>query len=182
MDRPSPACLARSTPGFRPGGRSAARVAGRGLAGALLLALLPSLAGCPPKVAPTPLGIGAADWPFRPATMSFHALTRADSPEAAKAIVVRVEFLDGAGDPVKAIGVLEVEVDCEAATPSERTWTFDLTDRAANERLFDPVTFAYRVRLEEPWTTPPAPGSPVRLRGVLAVGEERITCEALLRW
>lgn len=182
MDRPSPACLVRPTPQPLRGVRFDARGAGATPLLALLVALLPTLAGCPPKVAPTPLGIGAAEWPFRPASMSFHALTRADSPEAAKAIVVRVEFLDGAGDPVKAIGVLEVEVDCEAATPSERTWTFDLTDRAANERLFDPVTFAYRVRLEEPWTTPPAPGSPVRLRGVLAVGEERITCEALLRW
>ncbi|MGA1391612.1 MAG: hypothetical protein ACO38W_00495 [Phycisphaerales bacterium] len=33
----------------------------------LPLAVLPALAGCPPKQTPAPLGAGAIDWPFRPA-------------------------------------------------------------------------------------------------------------------
>jgi hypothetical protein len=150
---------------------------------ALLCALLPTLAGCPPKEAPSPLGAGSLDWPFRPSSVSIHPLTRADSSGAEQSLLVMVEFRDQDGDPVKAIGRLAIEVRCANAAPTDTTFEFDLFDRATNRRLFDPVTQTYRLRLERPWTTTPGPGSTVSIAAVLEVStQERISGEVRVPW
>jgi hypothetical protein len=149
----------------------------------LPLAVLPALAGCPPKQTPAPLGAGAIDWPFRPASVSIHPLTRADSDGADRSLLVMVEFRDQDGDPVKGIGRLAIEVRCGAAAPTDIAFEFDLFDQDTNRRLFDPVTQTYRLRLDRPWTSPPTPGSNVSIGAVLEVSpQERISGEVRVPW
>ena len=151
--------------------------------GALLIALSPSMWGCPPKGPPAPLGAGSIDWPFRPSTVSIHPLTRADSDGADRSLLVMVEFRDQDGDPVKAIGRLAIEVRCAAADPTETSVEFDLLDQATNRSLFDPVTQTYRLRLDRPWTIPTAPGSTVSIAATLEVSpEERISGTVRVPW
>jgi hypothetical protein len=149
----------------------------------LPLAVLPALAGCPPQQDPSPLGAGSIDWPFRPASVSIHPLTRADSSGADRSLLVMVEFRDQDGDPVKAIGRLAIAVRCSAAEPTDAAFEFDLFDPATNRRLFDPVTQTYRLRLDRPWTSPPTPGSNVSIGAVLEVSpQDRISGEVRVPW
>ncbi len=142
-----------------------------------------SLAGCPEKVAPRSIGVGKVDWPFRPATLSFHPLTRVDSADVNTMLRVLVEFRDEGGDPVKAIGLLEIEASSPGVETRNAPWTFDLSDPELNERLFDPVTQTYRLRIENPWIGPaPTAGSEVTLSGSLACGEERLFGTVTVRW
>lgn len=139
--------------------------------------------GCTtPPPTPEPLGMGEVAWPFRPVEMTFHPLSRADSADAATTLLLRIDFRDPDGDPVKAVGVLEIVVEAPTATPTSRRWSFDLTDPAENRTLFDPVTLAYRLRLRSPWDTPPRPGDPVRLRGRLDCGDRRLDAAADVVW
>jgi len=148
----------------------------------VLLVASMGLVGCLEKTPPLPLGVDEMAWPFRPVAMSFHPLSRADSLDAATTILLRIDFRDADGDPVKAIGRLEIAVEATTATPPTRRWTFDLTDPEENRALFDPVTLAYRVRLKSPWEAPPAPGDAVRLIGRLSCGERRLDASADVVW
>lgn len=151
--------------------------------GALLIALSPSMWGCPPKGPPAPLGAGSIDWPFRASTVSIHPLTRADSDGADRSLLVMVEFRDQDGDPVKAIGRLAIEVRCGVAFPTDVSVEFNLFDPASNRSLFDPVTQTYRLRLDRPWAIPPAPGSTVSIAATLEVSpEERISGTVRVPW
>lgn len=139
--------------------------------------------GCTtPPPPPEPLGVGELAWPFRPVAMSFHPLSRADSIDADTTLLLRIDFLDADGDPVKAIGSLEVEVETPTAVPTSRRWSFDLTDRAENRAHFDPVTLAYRLRLVSPWEVPPKPGDRVRLRGRLEFGDRHLDADVEVVW
>lgn len=126
--------------------------------------------------------MGELAWPFRPVEMAFHPLSRADSVDAATTLLLRIDFMDPDGDPVKAIGVLEVVVEAPTATPMSRRWSFDLADPSENRALFDPVTLAYRLHLPEPWDTPPMPGDRVRLRGRLECGDRALETSADVVW
>lgn len=147
--------------------------------GAVGIGLLP---GCAPAPPPQPLGVGELAWPFRPAKMAFHPLSRADSIDADTALLLRIDFEDADGDPVKAIGRLDVSIEAPTATPSSRRWSFDLTDSDENRRLFDPVTLAYRLHLKSPWDEPPRPGDPVRLIGRLDCGDRHLDATADVVW
>lgn len=174
----------RRGPSRLPGGAAVlASARSSALASVAAVAVLPALAGCPPKEAPQALGAGSIDWPFRPARVAIHPLTRADSAGADRSLLVMVEFRDQDGDPVKAIGMLEVEVRCAAAAPTDASFRFDLAEAALNRRLYDPVTQTYRIRLESPWSRPPSPGSTVSIEAMLEVSpQERISGEVRVPW
>jgi len=140
------------------------------------------LASCTASPEPAPLGMGSLDWPFRPVAMSFHPLSRADSVDAATSLLLRIDFEDLDGDPVKAIGTLDIVVEAPTAVPDSRRWSFDLTNPDENRTLFDPVTLAYRVRLSSPWDTPPRPGDRVRLRGRLDCGDRHLDADVEVVW
>lgn len=141
-----------------------------------------SLQGCGTPPPPEPLGVGALAWPFRPVQMAFHPLSRADSRDAETSLLLRIDFMDADGDPVKAIGTLEVAIEAATAVPASNSWSFDLTDPIENRSLFDPVTLAYRIRLESPWEQPPRPGDPIRLRGRLDCGDGHFDAVADVVW
>ena len=114
--------------------------------------------------------------------MAFHPLSRADSRDAETSLLLRIDFMDADGDPVKAIGTLKVAVEAATAVPTSRSWSFDLTDPIENRTLFDPVTLAYRIRLESPWEEPPRPGDAIRLRGRLDCGDGHFAAVADVVW
>ncbi|MDX2116304.1 MAG: hypothetical protein SFZ24_11895 [Planctomycetota bacterium] len=98
-----------------------------------------------------------AAWPFVPARLSIHPLTRVvrSGPGSAGATIdAHVELRDAAGDEVKGVGrlVFELERDgggIEGMTGRERIsrWETDLTDLAANSSAYDRVTRTYRFQL-----------------------------------
>lgn len=140
------------------GGHQLRRACAASLAAAVLL--LPASCG---QRRQGPLDGSPQAWPFRPASIAFHALTRSESDDAAESLLVRVEFRDLEGDLVKAVGTLVVSVACSGAEPSASEHAFDLADAAVNRELFDPVTLTYRIRIARPWSVPPRPGSEISL-------------------
>jgi hypothetical protein len=131
-------------------------------AASLAAALLLLPASCNQR-RPGPLDGSPQAWPFRPASIAFHALTRSESADASESLLVRVEFRDREGDLVKAVGTLVVSVACRGAEPSESEHPFDLADASVNRELFDPVTLTYRIRIARPWSVPPRSGSEISL-------------------
>jgi len=153
------------TPGVRPG-RGRADVV-RGVLAALALAATLG-AGCSPRhtVDPAPGGGGAigdrptdpgaaraaAAWPFRPASMRIHPLSRivTDASTGHRRIEVRIEFRDAWDDPCKCLGEVQVDLHDDTtpgAAPLLRGYR-DLRDLGTNARHFEPVTRTYVLRLD----------------------------------
>jgi hypothetical protein len=97
----------------------------------------------------------AAAWPFAPARIEVHPLTRLipahDAPGRVEAhIVMRDQF----GDEVKGLGSLVIELYADqgpgvASSRQLSVWTFDLADLAANDRAYDNITRTYRLDLAD---------------------------------
>lgn len=150
-------------------------------AAAFAAAMLLAAAGCPPKTR-GPLAGTPEAWPFRPVSLSFHALTRSESDDAAEGLLVRIEFRDAEGDPVKAVGTLAISIACDAAVPPASEHRFDLADAATNRRLFDPVTQTYRVRIASPWSASPSPGDQIDLAATLEQQAGEISGRTRIAW
>ena len=130
-----------------------------------------------------PLLQGAPEaWPFRPASLVFHALSRPEREREASSLLLRLECRDREGDPVKAVGTLSIWIRCAEAVPAEREHLFDLSDPAVNRALYDPVTLAYRVRIREPWTTPPPLGAAIEIVAVLEQHAGSLAANLRMRW
>lgn len=108
--------------------------------------------------------------------MTLHPLTRIDrDPHGAPMIIAYVDIRDAWGDPVKALGALQVQLYRPATGPvagldeQELTWDLDLSELDLNARLYDHVTRMYRLPLLEApdWVLPEAGRARVRLRAVL---------------
>ena len=113
-----------------------------------------SSASTPPSTRPdraTTTTPSTVAWPFRPAAVRFHPLSRivTGAPEGRPVIETRLEFTDRAGDTTKAHGTLVVdlhELDARAES-MQSSWDLDLTDLMVNERHYDVVTRTYLLRL-----------------------------------
>lgn len=134
---------------------------------------------------------------FAPATIRVHPLTHlepasGDVPRDKCLVILHVEFRDEAGDPIKALGSLLVELYRPegGASPGLETrsisWDLSaLSDVAVNASRFDPATQTYRLPLiADRWVLafvgkdgPLPPDSPgyLRLRAVLSVREGATT-------
>lgn len=86
-------------------------------------------------------------WPFRPAEMRIHPLTRLATDDEGEAafLEVRIEFRDADGHTTRGLG--ELIVDLRAADGSTNAWRVDLTDRSVNAERFDDVSRTYLLRL-----------------------------------
>jgi len=98
--------------------------------------------------------VGAGDV-FAPRTIRVHPLTALElsPPRGAPYINAHIELLDGADDPVKALGELTfILYSGERVGQSLRqiaSWPVEaFADPALNARAFDHVTRTYRFRLE----------------------------------
>lgn len=94
----------------------------------------------------------AAAWPFRPASLRIHPLSRAVSREGpATAIEARVEFFDRFGHTTKGVGMMRLELHAADAPPAGGrrlgAWEIDLSDVDTNLRHYDDVTRTYLFRL-----------------------------------
>jgi hypothetical protein len=148
----------------------------------MLLAISALGASCAHHRTEPPLQGTPEAWPFRPASLVFHALSRPESAGDAAALLLRLECRDREGDPVKAVGVLSISIRCADAVPPETQHHFDLSDPAVNRALYDPVTLAYRVRIREPWTTPPPLGAPIEVAATLEQDAGSLAANLRLRW
>ncbi len=157
--------------------RRCAPIAASGFAAVMLIAA----AGCPAKQTPPLEGTPEA-WPFRPASLAFHALTRSESDDAADALLLRIEFRDAEGDPVKAVGTLAISIACDAAEPTASEHRFDLADAATNRSLFDPVTQTYRIRIQAPWSSPPPADRQIDLEATLSQHAGEISGRTRIAW
>lgn len=155
------------------------------------------LLGCDvtPKGPPRPARTGDAGpgsvmaaWPFAPARIEVHPLTRlVPSATGPGQIEAHVELRDRFGDEVKGLGELLIELYEDAGPVSgvgERrqiaTWRFNLTDLDANDRAYDNVTRTYRLDLTEVPTLTTGEGR-LRLRATLTTpGGVRLSAERRL--
>jgi hypothetical protein len=136
---------------------------------AILLLFGTSLAGCDTTQHPGTSGVGnagsdrVAPWPYWPARMRIHPLSRLVlEPDTDRVVVeVRLEFLDDDGHTTKGSGELRIDLhDASNQTwaGSLADWKLDLADAETNRRHFDDVTQTYLFRLEtESERLPPRP-------------------------
>ena len=135
----------------------------RAVAIPLVLAIITVSAGCAPRSnsgpePATPEMTNSATpesrWPYRPANMRIHPLTRLtrDAATDDQIIEARVEFTDADGITTRAVGRLEltlIEGASNATGTTIRQWaTIDLRDREVNRQRFDEVTRTYLLKLE----------------------------------
>jgi hypothetical protein len=90
----------------------------------------------------------SSPWPFRPASMRIHPLTRLvrDPQTNVVQIEARLELRDRDGHVARGLGAVEFTLTLDAGAP-ERSWTFDLLDLQRNRQLYDDVTRTYRFLL-----------------------------------
>jgi hypothetical protein len=137
---------------------------GRFLPAVIVIAFVMSGCETPPSgSAPAP---GATDgefvrWPYRPASMRFHPLTRsADDPARDGAIIeARIEFSDRDGVTARGYGQLAIEFVASASRnplAPDQNWDIELRDLDANATHFDEVTRTYLFKLEIEGATMPS--------------------------
>lgn len=148
----------------------------------IALALMP-VAGCglTPKWLATPRASRAPAWPFAPARLHIHPLTRIvpDPAGGPASIEAHIELVDRAGDEVKGVGRLLLELYRESGPVrgvGEQAqllrWTVDLSDPERNASAYDRVTRTYRVLLTQ---VPASALDPERLllRALLITPDDR---------
>ena len=109
----------------------------------------------------TPAGPGdeggeaaTATWPYWPAAMRIHPLTRFAHDEQADQSIIeaRIEFADADGVTTRAIGRLTLTLltpNTEPAAAPIRQWQdIDLSSGAINAQRFDTVTRTYLLKLQ----------------------------------
>jgi len=146
-------------------------------------------ASTPPEAQPAPQssrGSGKAPaWPFWPAHMRLHPLTRlaGDLATGEQIIECRIEFEDPDHQTCRAVGQLSLQLYPDAFVPSGanaalQTWNQDLRDLELNRRQYDDVTRTYLFRLQ--LTQPPPAGSELRAFFLSADGK-RMNAQIRLR-
>jgi hypothetical protein len=132
----------------------------------------PQRGGSDPNAAPEP-GLTPATWPYAPATMRVHPLSRIMVParaEEATRAEVHVQCLDLEGDSTRSIGLLRVQVGDPASAASVQ---HDLGDPAVNRADWDPVTRTYRFTLPVPEGFRCAPGTTLPVQVQLQLSPTR---------
>jgi hypothetical protein len=126
-----------------------------------------------------------AAWPFWPAFMRLHPLTRLteDRATGVQIIECRIEFEDPDQQTCRAVGQLTIQLYPDATAPTGagaalQTWNQDLRDLELNRRQYDDVTRTYLFRLQ--LTQPPPPGAELRAFFLSADGK-RMNGEIRLR-
>jgi len=107
----------------------------------------------PPKPTDTPADVADPRWPFWPAQMHIHPLTRISTDRSTGATVLeaRIEFLDQYGTTTRGFGQIRLELSDQAgAVPSAFTdvWSIDLRLLERNRTHFDDVTRTYLFKLK----------------------------------
>ena len=92
-------------------------------------------------------------WPYWPAEMRIHPLTRLviDTDTGETVIEVRIELLDIDGYTTRGCGQLRIDLhDALSGAPGQamRTWELDLRDPAVNRNRYDDVTRTYMFPLD----------------------------------
>lgn len=117
---------------------------GRKVLFAAVLLCASTVGGCAPN-----LGTGLVDggWPWRPHSLNVHELSHVTRPndEGDRAVAVRMEFLDVAGHPTKAYGMLEVRVVRVNEGDNPSAVRVDLTTSSAT---YERVTQTYLLVIE----------------------------------
>lgn len=98
-----------------------------------------------PSFTPPPGG----GWPFAPAKLVVHPLTHLVTGGESPHIDAHIELLDAAGDEVKGVGALTLELTrgIGGAGGRARLWQIDLNDLGRNSEAYDRVTRTYRFEL-----------------------------------
>ena len=126
-----------------------------------LLGLVLLLSGCGGGVnRQVPEGV----WPWAPAEVKFHQLSRFLERDGVEILSLRIEFRDAEGDPVKFPGTVIIEVSPQNTLDESWTFTFDLSDLKTNASFWDHVTSTYRIELEIDWDDPPLPNTEIMVR------------------
>jgi hypothetical protein len=112
----------------------------------------------------------AEGWPFTPADIRLHPLSRLVKVADGLRLEALVECRDRDGDPIRAVGMLWVQAATEADL---RAVEADLSSMDTNNAIWDDVLRVYRLRVELP-AGACAEGSrtPVEVR--LRMAEDRI--------
>lgn len=153
-----------------------------------LLALCLALPACAMRPKP-PVVVAGEGNPFAPVALRIHPLTHTSTQDGKPSIVAHVELRDAWGDPVKGVGVLQVQLYRPTGTATstlgtqELKWDIDLGNLELNAALYDPATRTYRLPLLEApaWIEQTAGEGPrIRLRAVLTTADaegKQITIE-----
>lgn len=122
---------------------------------------------------PSEPSVTAAPWPYAPATVRIHPLSRlvpttdGSSPRQAE---VRVQCLDQEGDATRAVGTLWLRL---GAGEQARIIECDLGDPKVNREEWDPVTRTYALRLPVPEGFACAPGATVPAQARLRLAQTK---------
>lgn len=122
------------------------------------LALGVVLPGCGSAPKPRVVGVYPDSCAFEPVAIVVHPLTRLVlQPEKEPRIDAHIEFRDAAGDEVKAVGALVIELFRgsgpfmgEGMRQQVLRWETNLSDMEENSRAYDRVTRTYRFELTGP--------------------------------
>lgn len=152
---------------------------------ALLLATAPGCSSGPSRPRPD-------EWPFAPATLRVHPLTRVVLPRVntrsavppnTTLIEAHIELLDIDGFDTRGLGELLLELDSRGdSSLKSLSWVVDLNDLARNRLYFDGVTQTYRVPLEIAWPTAPRNGIAVLRASLETPTGRRIASSGEIRW
>jgi hypothetical protein len=107
--------------------------------------------GCETARSPGQAGTQASangQWPFRPASIRVHPLTRLQTRDGKAVLETWVQLLDRDGYPVRGLGTLSISL--ENAGPGymhQYAWTVELESSADADVRFDPVAHGYMLLL-----------------------------------
>jgi hypothetical protein len=157
-------------------GEYAARV-GRSTALILVCTAAACLPGCQPASRSGSVGpaasaeISASDWPFVPATIRVHPLSRITNDAAGRRRVeLRIECRDAEGDSVRTIGLATIRLGDTNAIEE----ALDLNDLRVNQETWDRVTRTYRQTLEVPEGFECKPGARLPVKMDLRLAPDRV--------
>ncbi len=129
--------------------------------GLIGLAASTGLSGCDATTFPRGRGESSigSDWPFRPATLRVHPLTRftiaPPGTDGRPSLEVFILLLDDDGLETRGVGTLNLTLSQNGpGAPAPLTWAVNLSDPSVNRRHFDVITRTYRVPLRVDWTPP----------------------------
>jgi hypothetical protein len=139
-------------------------------AAAFLCACQPSSRGARSGTSPS-TELSVNDWPFVPASIRVHPLSRITVDAAGRRRVeLRIECRDVEGDSVRTIGLVSIRVG-EAEAIEE---ALDLSSLRVNQESWDRVTRTYRQTLDVPEGFVCKPGGKMPVKLDLRLSEDRV--------
>ena len=123
------------------------------------------------------LSADAADWPYAPASIRVHPISRIkmDRESGTAVVQARIELLDPDGFSTRGLGSLTLLLSGQSENGimlmSQTEWKCDLNDLKTNRKYYDEVTRTYQVTLD----LSPRMGVPwePRLRAMLVTPDGR---------